>query len=230
MKKRMTNPRNRDLHFDRSIWNPLYLQMRFCVDAVEDFFQRLPTGRKLFIYDFGCGQKPYAIFADKHVYIGIDIDQTNTNADIHADISSVPVADETADIVTSYCVLEHVENPQQVINEKYRILKNNGSLFMLVPLCWEEHEQPYDFYRYTRYGLRYLLENAGFKDIDISEVNTTPAIFGMYLARGFNRRIHVLVPLVNILFGLLQSESLKRARKKSITYSNVMTFKVNARK
>ena len=29
-------------------------------------------------------------------------------------------------------------------------------------LFYEEHEQPYDFYRYTQFGLRYLLSSVGF--------------------------------------------------------------------
>src|SRR5581483_6584928 len=59
-------------------------------------------------------------------------------------------------------VLEHVAEPQKVITELHRVLRPGGSLFLTVPLVGELHEEPYDFYRYTPYGLRHLFERAGF--------------------------------------------------------------------
>jgi len=34
---------------------------------------------------------------------------------------------------------------------------------------WHVHEAPHDYYRYTRYGLEYLLKKVGFYEIDIRE-------------------------------------------------------------
>ena len=34
---------------------------------------------------------------------------------------------------------------------------------------WHVHEAPHDYYRYTRYGLEYLLKKNGFSDIEINE-------------------------------------------------------------
>lgn len=231
MQTRSTHPRNRNLEQETSLWHPLFLQLSFAIDSVKEYFESLPNDKVLKIYDFGCGQKPYAVFVKNHEYIGIDIDEKNTNANIYADISNVPVEDCSADIVTSFFVLEHVEYPQKVINEKYRILKNGGELFMLVPLYWEEHEQPYDFFRFTRFGIQKMLEDAGFKNIEITEINTTPSILGMHLARFFDRRFfRILVPLINYFFYKMEIRTLKRARENNIKLSNVMTFKVVGRK
>jgi hypothetical protein len=38
-----------------------------------------------------------------------------------------------------------------------------GRLWLTAPLFYEEHEQPFDFYRYTQFGFRHQLESAGFQ-------------------------------------------------------------------
>jgi len=58
-----------------------------------------------------------------------------------------------------------------VLTEFHRLLKPGGRLWMTAPLVWYLHEQPYDYYRYTSHGLRYLLERAGFADIDIAPLS-----------------------------------------------------------
>ncbi len=128
MQTRNTNPRNRNFEYEKSLWNPLFLQYSFVIDAVKEYFENLPKDRVLSIYDFGCGQKPYAVFVEKHKYIGIDIDEKNINADIYADITKVPIESSVADIVTSFFVLEHVAEPQKVLDEMYRVLKEGGGI------------------------------------------------------------------------------------------------------
>ncbi len=231
MELRDTNERKRDLREDTSFWNPLFLQMYFTVKAIKSFFYSL-NEKELTIYDFGCGTKPYSIFCDnKKIYIGIDIDIKNKEADILADVSDLPVKDEVADIVVSFYLLEHVNNPQKVIMEKYRILKKGGELFMLVPLYWEEHEQPYDFFRFTRYGIEVLLKNAGFKEIIIKELNTSPSIIGMNLTIFFNKRVtRFMIPILNYLFLTLELRNQKKAKLTGKNFSNVMSFSVKAKK
>ncbi|MDD5578210.1 MAG: class I SAM-dependent methyltransferase [Methylobacter sp.] len=232
MNLRSINERKRDLKKDSSLWNPIFLQLSFAIGSVKKYFESLPRDIKLKIYDFGCGQKPYQVFVHDHDYIGIDIDEKNTSADIHANIENVPVNDKEADVVVSFYVLEHVQNPQKVIDEKFRILKEGGRLFMLVPLYWEEHEQPYDFFRFTRFGIEMLMKNAGFKEIVIEEVNTNFSILGMHLARLFAGRkfLYFFVPIINYVFLRLEIRTKSRAIKLNKTLSNVMTFAVKGTK
>jgi SAM-dependent methyltransferase len=68
-------------------------------------------------------------------------------------------------------VLEHVPEPATVLAELHRILTSGGTLYLTVPLVWELHELPHDYYRYTGEGLRHLLEGAGFTSIEVEPRN-----------------------------------------------------------
>ena len=59
-------------------------------------------------------------------------------------------------------VLEHLPEPGNALNELYRVFKPGGKIFATAPLFYEEHEQPYEFFRYTQFGQRYIFERAGF--------------------------------------------------------------------
>ena len=82
------------------------------------------------------------------------------------DMSGV-IASDRYDTVLFLEVLEHVPNPFKVVAELFRILRSGGKVILSVPHLSRLHEEPYDFYRYTKYGLRHLFEEAGFKDIQI---------------------------------------------------------------
>jgi hypothetical protein len=58
-----------------------------------------------------------------------------------------------------------------VLAELHRILATGGTLYLTVPLVWELHELPHDYYRYTPEGLRHLLETAGFSSVEVQPRN-----------------------------------------------------------
>lgn len=124
------------------------------------------------LYDLGAGESPYKKFflqyAEKYIAVDWADSYHNTKADIIADLNEpLPINDAVADSVVSLSVLEHLHEPQIMIKEAYRILKSGGRFVAQVPWQWCIHEAPYDFFRYTPYGLNYLMRNAGFVDIHI---------------------------------------------------------------
>lgn len=128
------------------------------------------------VYDLGCGIRPYEqeIIQNASKYIGVDWSESlhGLHADIVANLNErLPVDDNAADTVVSFQVLEHLREPQLMLKEAYRILRAGGFIYLSVPFQWWVHEAPHDYFRYTRYGLQYLLERSGFSNIEIREAS-----------------------------------------------------------
>ena len=56
-----------------------------------------------------------------------------------------------------------------MLSEINRVCKLNGQLLITVPFVWDEHEVPYDYGRYTSYGLKHVLEIHGFEVIHLDK-------------------------------------------------------------
>ena len=127
------------------------------------------------VIDLGCGSSPYKniILKTADKYIGIDWKNTfhdHTKVDVIANLCEpLPFDDNCADTLVSFQVMEHLPEPVLFLSEAFRILKPGGTIIITVPFMWHVHEAPYDYYRYTRYGLKYLFNKAGFIDIKIEE-------------------------------------------------------------
>ena len=80
----------------------------------------------------------------------------NCNVDILSDIHSIPLKDDSIDGVIITGVFEHIEKPETVAKEIYRILKPNGLVFASVPFMQGYHPDPTDFQRYTIEGIQRL--------------------------------------------------------------------------
>ena len=87
----------------------------------------------------------------------IDIYQTES-VDIICDAHYLPLMTNSYDGVWIQAVLEHVVEPQKVVNEIYRVLKSNGIIYAETPFMQQVHEGPYDFTRFTVLGHRYLFK------------------------------------------------------------------------
>ncbi len=118
------------------------------------------------ILDVGCGSKPYRKYFNASEYIGLEIEGRNKLADRHYDGQVFPFKDGEFDSVFTSQVLEHVFNPEEFFLEINRVLKGGGLLLLTVPFIWDEHEQPFDYARYSSFGLRHLLESHGFEIVD----------------------------------------------------------------
>jgi SAM-dependent methyltransferase len=119
------------------------------------------------VLDAGAGHCPYRSLFAHTIYESADFCQLDTkyydNQITHVCLlTDIPVEDGRYDLVFSSQTLEHVPEPKQVLQELHRVLKPGGQLWLSAPLFYAEHEVPYDFYRYTRYGFTYLLESTGF--------------------------------------------------------------------
>jgi SAM-dependent methyltransferase len=79
------------------------------------------------------------------------------------DLSAIPVPSSFYDNILFTQVVEHLPDPSSVLREFLRILKPGGRLWFSGPLFYPEHEQPYDFHRFTQFGFKRLFKTAGFQ-------------------------------------------------------------------
>jgi SAM-dependent methyltransferase len=133
------------------------------------------TRSKARVLDAGAGEcrfKPLFAHAD---YVGIDFAQGDPSWDYsHLDavgrLEELPFPPASFDRVISIVVLEHTPEPAQVISEFSRVLKPGGTLHMVVPHMWEEHQRPHDYFRFTSSGIRHLAGRAGFREKRVEPV------------------------------------------------------------
>ena len=112
-----------------------------------------------------------------------DVAWDYSRLDVVGDLTALPFAPATFDASLNVVTLEHVREPARVLVEIARTLAPGGRFLLIAPHEWEEHQQPHDYYRYTRYGLDYLLRQAGFDAIEIRPVG---GFFRLLSRRLFN--------------------------------------------
>lgn len=99
----------------------------------------------------------------------IDVDPAR-KPDLVADVCNLSeIPDAAFDAVFMLEVLEHVRTPHTALQEILRVLKPGGRLFLSTPFIFPIHDEPHDYFRFTRYGLAFLLES--FRDVSIVERN-----------------------------------------------------------
>jgi SAM-dependent methyltransferase len=141
--------------------------------AVAAFAESLATGARLL--DAGAGEATYKHHFARQRYCGLDLGVGDaawnySSLDVVGDLAMLPFRDATFDACLNVVTLEHVPEPARVVNELARALAPGGRLLLIAPHEWEEHQQPHDYYRYTRYGLEYLLRQAGMIEVSINPV------------------------------------------------------------
>ena len=140
------------------------------------------------VIDLGCGTAPYKehILKVADRYIGVDWENSlhdQSNVDVFANLcETLPFDNNYTDTVVSFQVMEPLSEPSFFLSECYRILKSGGIIFITVPFMWHVHEEPHDYFRYTRYGLEYLLKKTGFIDIEIKENTGYLKVAGLFFS------------------------------------------------
>lgn len=116
------------------------------------------------VLDVGCGHRPYERFFEHTSYIGVDRERLGrSGAHVAADGGALPFAANSFDTVVCTEVIEHVADPWRLMEEVARVLVSGGHLILSAPFVHPLHEEPYDFFRFTHFGVQYLLKGAGFE-------------------------------------------------------------------
>lgn len=165
------------------------------------------------LIDIGCGRKPYRGFFAAGRYVGVDLPYYSggmhdvmPDADVFADATRLPFKEATADAVLAFQVLEHVPDPYAIVAEAHRVLRNEGTLLVTVPQSYPIHGEPHDYYRYTAYGIRHLLERAGFRVEWIRQNGSFGSYVGLMLNKYFFQHFFEFrsTYAARVAFGLLK--------------------------
>jgi SAM-dependent methyltransferase len=183
--------------------NPFYFARKGLFNNISSLAPAI-KGKTL---DVGCGRKPYEKIYPSTEYIGLELDtienRKNKKADKFYDGKTFPFVDSEFDSIIANQVFEHVFNPDEFLTEINRVTKNGGCLLLTVPFVWDEHEQPFDFARYSSYGLKSILLNHGFKiEKHIKSVNDVRVIFQLINGYIYKKTV-TKSKLLNYLFSVL---------------------------
>jgi SAM-dependent methyltransferase len=156
---------------------------------VENVAENLSPGSS--ILDAGAGESVYKNHFSHCSYKAIDLAVGESrwnysNLDYVGFLHEMPIEDEMFDAVLCTQVLEHLEWPRESVKEMHRIIKPGGKLYMTVPMAQNEHQVPYDFFRYTSYGLESICKHAGFHDIKITPFGGLWVRWAYELPRGMS--------------------------------------------
>ena len=158
--------------------------------------------------DIGCGTKPYRGMVGPLVREHVGVDHAaclhdQSNVDLFGTAYAIPAADASFDCAMCTAVLEHLEEPEQAVRECFRVLRPGGVAVYSVPFIWHLHEEPRDFYRFTKYGLTHVFTKAGFEVVELKALSgfftTFGTLLGYYLCRlnrGLVRRTRVVPAVV----------------------------------
>ena len=158
------------------------------------------------VLDIGCGNKPYERFFTNNLleYIGCDVVQSDQNrVDIICEANNIPVEDNYFDTVFSTQVIEHVADHNGLLSEAYRVLKPGGKLIISGPMYWPLHEEPHDYFRFTKYGFSYLLKKHEFNEIAIEPCGGKWALTGIVFLYAIPYRPRIINRILNPVFSWL---------------------------
>lgn len=179
-------------------------------EHVDRFAQSLPNGSV--VLDAGAGEARFRSHFSRQQYVALDNRQGNAAWDysrlhIVGDLLALPLRENSCDALLNIVVLEHTPDPDRVLAELHRVLRPGGRLLLVVPMIWEIHESPNDYFRFTRFGLERLLSSAGFRIILLAPIGGFFWVVGrysFYFLKFWGTGLRsVLLPLLAPIFGFL---------------------------
>ncbi len=143
------------------------------------------------VLDVGAGSfDRYSQFIHCEEYIKMDIAE-GPNVDIVGSADHIPFEDASFDSLISTQVFEHLTDPVKSAREAFRVLKSGGVMLLTVPQMNELHEEPHDYWRYTKFGIKKLFEGQGFVLTAMSQRGGFYTMIAQIITRYLIDRLHL---------------------------------------
>jgi SAM-dependent methyltransferase len=138
--------------------------------VLEQFSETLEHGCR--VLDAGAGP---AMYRETFKNVRYETADRHPSSTYVCDLHDLPLQDSEFDAIISTQTLEHTQEPKRVLQELFRVLKPGSPILLTAPFFHKEHLQPYDFYRFTSFGMKYLFETVGF---EIEKMEWLEGFFG----------------------------------------------------
>lgn len=132
---------------------------------INNILSSSSKNKKISVLNIGGGfLKPCEKFLRDHKstdYFILDIQNSENQKEIIlGDITDINLElRQTFDFIYSADTFEHILNPWDATKNILKFLNNNGYIFCKAPFSWRYHACPFDTYRYSHTGMRYLFEH-----------------------------------------------------------------------
>jgi len=167
------------------------------------------------LLDVGCGTMPFAAMFEGRVTrtIGLDLPASRflgeDRPDVFARAEALPIRDATADTLLALAMTTYLPEPLVMLAEARRVLRPGGVLIVEFTQMAPLHDEPHDYFRFTRYGAAHLLDRAGFEVVETIPIGGLWSRVGLSLIAPLNRinrgpwRVITEVP-VRLLYVVVQ--------------------------
>ncbi len=153
------------------------------------------------VLDLGAGKNHlrniYSV--NSSFWVSLDYDFRSSSIDVRGDGQKLPFKDRIFDTIICIDVLEHIPDTHNFLSEIFRVLKNNGIVILSTPFFFWLHEAPYDFYRFSKFGLEYIIKKNGLTVLEVSPIAGLISLFGFLISIFITRISYYYFPLLKIL-------------------------------
>lgn len=183
--------------------------------AEHQCIKTIKTYAKGTFLDIGCGRQWYRVELEPlfKTYYALDHPtiskryQTFYPIELKADATRIPLPNSSVDVVMMNMVLEHLPNPEKALQEVQRVLKPSGTFILCTVENYPGHDFPYNYYHWTRYGLKTIFSRNGFQIESL---------------RSFGNVWQVLVVYLNVY--LMQVVKRLTAKKRTVVVGLILLF------
>src|SRR3989344_482843 len=185
---------NYDLRASGLYWKTSVSNM-VLIKEFRKLFQKYAMGKVL---DAGAGHLLYRDLLSKYSesYESLDFEKTHPELTYVADIQNMKnINSDSYDFIFCRNVLEHVPEPEKGFSEIGRILKKNKYALITVPHLGYLHNEPHDYWRFTKYSLKNLAKKNNLEIIKLEEMGGLVA-FNAYIFQTIFMGLTYGIPIV----------------------------------
>lgn len=164
------------------------------------------------LMDLGCGNQPFRTWYGPLVDEVVAVDAAPLPGVIVVDLSEpLPFQDASFDTVLCTQVLEHVADTERAMAEIARVLRPGGHALITVPFLYPTHEAPYDFGRFTHYGISDLVRRHGLEVLDVGAQGGPVLMLAHYAVLAVSQAIRAAARVLGPLGFLVENKLVRYA-------------------